>query len=217
VKRTGARQSKLDRHDFRGLFLGYTSTDQNIRYLNLDSGITKTCHHATFDKAWYLQDTRPPAAELLYQLGLEYDTVSTTCPPPRSINVANYPPPSPSTYILPDTAQARMHNLPLRLLPAPCSSGVAIHSISQSPHLGTCIDPAANNTSLSLSYNITANDVAQIYLSPIPYNDAFKEILDLQKFNVSRHRAAGLTFLHQDGQLVLASMAPSTPGARVPR
>jgi hypothetical protein len=69
---------------------------------------------------------------------------------------------------------------------------------------------------LSLSYNITANNVAQIYLSPTPYNDAFKEIFDLQKFNVSRHQAAGLTFLHQDGQLVLASMAPSTPGAHVP-
>ncbi len=216
MKRTGARRSKLDRHDFRGLFLGYTSTDQNIRYLDLDSRITKTCHHATFDEAWYLQDTRPPAAELLYQLGLEYNTVSTTCPPPRPIDVANYPPPSPLTYILPDTAQARMRNLPLQLLPAPCSSGVAIHSISWSPHSGTCLDPAANDTSLSLSYNTTANDVAQIYLSPTPYNDAFEEILDLRKFNVSCHQAAGLTFLHQDGQLVLASMAPSTPGARVP-
>jgi hypothetical protein len=110
-----------------------------------------------------------------------------------------------------------MRNLPLQLSPAPCSSGVAIHSISRSPHSGTCIDPAANNTSLSLSYNITANNIAQIYLSPTPYNDAFEEILDLRNFNVSRHRAAGLTFLHQDGQLVLASMAPSTPGARVPR
>ena len=144
--------------------------------------------------------TKPgTSTELLYQLGLEYDTVSTTTPPPCPINIANYPPPSPLTYILPDTAQAQMRNLPLRLLPAPCSSGVAIHSISRSPHSGTCIDPAAGDTSLSLSYNITANNVAQIYLSPTPYNDAFEEILDLQKFNVSCHQAAGLTFLHQDG------------------
>jgi hypothetical protein len=113
MKQTGARRSKLDRHDFRGLFLGYTSTDQNIRYLSLDSRITKTSHHPTFDEAWYLQNTRPPAAELLYQLGLEYDTVSTMCPPPCPIDVANYPLPSPSTYILPDMAQAQMRNLPL--------------------------------------------------------------------------------------------------------
>jgi hypothetical protein len=32
---------------------------------------------------------------------------------------------------------------------------------------------------LSLSYGITAHDVTQIYLSPTPYNDAFKESLDL--------------------------------------
>ncbi len=52
VKQTGDRRSKLDKHDFTGLFLGYTSTDQNIHYLDLNSGNTKTCHHATFDEAW---------------------------------------------------------------------------------------------------------------------------------------------------------------------
>jgi hypothetical protein len=179
VKRTGARRSKLNKHDFRGLFLGYTSTNQNIRYLDLDSGNTKTCHHATFDKAGYLQDTHPPAAELLYRLGLEYDTWSTTCPPPCPLEVAHYPLQPPLTSTLPNTAQACMRNLPLCLSPAPYSTGVAVHSISRSPHSGTCINPAPNNTSLSLSYRITAHNVTQIYLSPTPYNDAFKESLDL--------------------------------------
>jgi hypothetical protein len=41
----------------------------------------KTCHHATFDEAWYLQDAQPPVAELLYWLGLKDDTISTTNPP----------------------------------------------------------------------------------------------------------------------------------------
>jgi hypothetical protein len=58
VKRTGSRRCKLDRHDFTGIFLGYTATDQNITYLDLDSSIVKTCHHAVFDEAWYLQPTR---------------------------------------------------------------------------------------------------------------------------------------------------------------
>jgi hypothetical protein len=35
------------------------------------SGIVKQSHHATFDEAWYLQPARPPAAQLLYDLGLE--------------------------------------------------------------------------------------------------------------------------------------------------
>ena len=70
VKRTGKRRSKLDCHNFKGIFLGYTATDQNIVYLDLDSGIVKRSHHAQFDEAWYLQDSRPPAAQLLYDLGI---------------------------------------------------------------------------------------------------------------------------------------------------
>ena len=54
VKRTGKRRAKLDRHHFHGIFLGYTVTDHNIRYLDLDSNTVKTCHHAVFDEAWYL-------------------------------------------------------------------------------------------------------------------------------------------------------------------
>jgi hypothetical protein len=52
VERTGDRQAKLDRHDFSGIFLSYTATDQNIIYLDLDSGLVKHSHHATFDEAW---------------------------------------------------------------------------------------------------------------------------------------------------------------------
>jgi len=70
VKQTGKRRSKLDRHDFKGLFLGYTATDKNIVYLDLDSGMVKRSHHAQFDEAWYLQASRPPAAQLLYDLGV---------------------------------------------------------------------------------------------------------------------------------------------------
>ncbi len=74
VKRTGSQRCKLDLHDFTGIFLGYTATDQNITYLNTMTGIVKTCHHAVFNEAWYLQPTRLPAAQLLYDLGLENET-----------------------------------------------------------------------------------------------------------------------------------------------
>ncbi len=74
-KRSGSCRSKLDRHDFKGVFLGYTATDQNIIYLDLDSGVVKSSHHVQYDEAWYLQSIRPPAAQLLYDLGIlpEYD------------------------------------------------------------------------------------------------------------------------------------------------
>ncbi len=39
VKVTGKRRSKLDRHDFTGIFVGYTASDDNIRYIDVDSGV----------------------------------------------------------------------------------------------------------------------------------------------------------------------------------
>jgi hypothetical protein len=76
VRQSGSRRCKLDRHDFTGIFLGYTATDQNIMYLDTTSGIVKTCHHTVFDEAWYLQPTRPPAAQLLYDLSIEAEDKS---------------------------------------------------------------------------------------------------------------------------------------------
>jgi hypothetical protein len=51
VKRTGNRWGKLDHHEFTVVFLGYAAMDQNIIYLDLDSGIVKTSHHAQFNEA----------------------------------------------------------------------------------------------------------------------------------------------------------------------
>ena len=119
--------------------------------------------------------------------------------------------------MLPDTDPACMPHLPLQLSPEPDHPNAATHSIAWSPHLGTCITPTDNDTTTSLSYGVSAADVAQVYMSPTPYNDAFKEELDLRKVDFSQHRAAGMTFLPQDNQLILASMVPSTLGACVPR
>ena len=71
IKKSGDRPAKLDRHAFRGIFIGYTATDKNIRYIDLDSGMVKSSHHAVFDEAWYTQEERPPTAQLLYTLGLD--------------------------------------------------------------------------------------------------------------------------------------------------
>ncbi len=54
VKRTVHWHSKLDRHDFTGIFIGYLASDHNITYIDLDSGLVKSSHHAQFDEAWYL-------------------------------------------------------------------------------------------------------------------------------------------------------------------
>ena len=73
----------------------------NIVYLDLGSGRVKTCGHATFDEAWYYQPTRPPAAQLLYDLGLieasdtmesEVLTTQPTAHPPPCYTQQNCPP-----------------------------------------------------------------------------------------------------------------------------
>ena len=46
VKQSGKRRAKLDCHDLKDIFLGYTATDQNIIYLDLDSGIVNRSHHS---------------------------------------------------------------------------------------------------------------------------------------------------------------------------
>jgi hypothetical protein len=101
VEWTGKRCSKLDHHDFTGIFLGYSATNQNIRYLDLTSGIIKTSHHAQFDETWYLQHKQPLGSQLLYDLGLEVDDtfLSKSGPVNDCSQAALYPPPIPKTSL----------------------------------------------------------------------------------------------------------------------
>jgi hypothetical protein len=77
IKRTGSRRGKLNKHNFKGIFLGYMATNQNIVFLDLDSGLIQQSHHVQFDEAWYLQASRPPASQLLYNLGMKPDNLDT--------------------------------------------------------------------------------------------------------------------------------------------
>ena len=219
VKRTGDRRAKLDRHDFSGIFLGYTSTDQNILYLDLHSGLVKRSHHATFDEAWYLQPTRPPAAQLLYDLGLEAETVpvSETGPDIESLPESFVPLPVPwpppldfctSAHKWVAPSGSRMIPLPLRetSLPRPISAAAARLQA-----------PVSDAASIVTDYGIGKDDMAVVYMSPDPFFDAFEEDLDLRKWSFEKHRTAGLSFVFHHGRLYLGGMVPGTPGAKVDR
>ncbi len=221
AKRTGILRCKLDRHDFTGIFLGYTATDQNILYLDLNSGIVKLCHHAIFDEAWYMQPTRPPAAQLLYDLGLESDFESVLVdgtPHPVSVepSQAPWPPPLPRSLGSILKWKCPPHSLhaplPLRISATPVSFGARAARVKS---------PAMSKKDITAEvvreYSIGKADVAMIYISPHPFYGAFKEELDLCKFNLSRHSTAGMNFFAKDQCLFLASMVPGTPGARIPR
>jgi hypothetical protein len=69
---------------------------------------------------------------------------------------------------------------------------------------------------LVLEYLITKHGIAPIYILPCPFFDACKEVIELCKFNLSKHKMASLCLAHMVGQLFIGGIAPSTPGAKIP-
>ena len=169
IKRAiGNQRSKLDRHNFLGIFLGYASTDQNILYLNIDTGLVKRSRHTQFNKAWCLQPSRPPAAQLLYDLGLEanddtpssdYDTEDNVVP----LLPAPWPPLvshklKPTRWCVPDF----WWNTPLPLretaLPRPIAAAAArVWSTQDAP------PPTASD--IVSKFNIGQNDTKLIHVA----------------------------------------------------
>jgi hypothetical protein len=233
VKRSGDRNGKFDRNYFTGIFLGFAATDHNIIYLDLDSGLVKRSHHAQCDEAWYLQTTRPPAAQLLYDLGLEvepetavepdngHDEVHTTPSVPWP-PIATCVPPCDKFHVSPS---CKFTPLPLRETSTsrrPLTAATArIHAPQESSDTPGIIAKAkAHTTSPSdivAEYLIGKHDMTTVYMSPDPYFEAFEEIIDLRKFDLTQHRTAGLCLAHSDNRLFLGCMTPGTPGAKIPR
>ncbi len=213
VKRSGNRRAKLDRHNFCGIFLGYTATDQNIVYLDLDTGIIKQSHHATFDKVWYLQPSCPPAAQLLYYLGLEEEhnpmdeevlSTGITTPP-----LVPWPPPCPISHkhdkwTVPPCP--RMLSLPLWETALPCPYTAAAARVR-------VLAPVA--LEIVTEYNINRSNMATVYMSPDPFFGAFKEEINLQKWSFEKHRTAGILVVEHHGRLYIGNMVPGSPGAKV--
>lgn len=166
VRRTGKRRAKLDRHDFTGIFLGYTATDQNVRYIDVASRQVRSCHHVIFDEAWYLQPAQPPAAQLLYDVGIAVEETSTSPPTAQPTPVAAYPPMAALSKKLSDATPARMAPLPLHLTALPAHAAAATVKAQGDPYAGTAI--RSKDTSTVDAYNITRRDLAQVYVSPHP-------------------------------------------------
>lgn len=201
VKISGIRRGKLDKHDFKGIFLGYTATDHNIVYLDLNSGVVKRSHHAEFDEAWYLQQSCPPAAQHLYDIGLapiypsepEQD-VNT---PVLEVPMAAWPPEAPTTSL------KQPWSMPKWCTCLPLPIGHTAFDTSRHPITAKAAKtsvPGPNKPRLArrrkaidimADYEISKRDMAMIYLSPTPYFDAFEQPLDLRQFNLAKHATAG--------------------------
>jgi hypothetical protein len=219
VKVTGKRRAKLDRHDFSGVFIGYTATDENIRYIDVDSGVVKTSHHAVFDEAWYLQHERPAMAQLLFDMGMECDDVETTQPQVvHKIPVAPVPPTCIEKPIDIPSA-AKNTPIPLRLSACPIQNQQNARAANTvGPYENTALAPRSNRLNIIDDMHLDRGETfAQVYLSPSVYCEAFEEELDLRKWNSTDHHTAGLSLIQQDGRVILGGIVKSTPAARIPR
>jgi hypothetical protein len=216
VKQTGKRCSKLDHHDFTGIFLGYSATNQNIQYLDLMLGVIKTSHHAQFDEAWYLQHKQPPGPQLLYDLGLEVDDtfLSESGPVKDCLQAAPYPPPIPKSSLhLPKfkvPCECQQLHLPLHVTDTTTTS----HSLTAS-----AVQISTQQTPLDLVYllGISTSKMVTVYMSPDPYFDAFVKPINLRKVDLSRHWTAGLKLFEWNRRLILGGVDLSTPILRIPR
>ncbi len=200
VKCTGVRRrGKLDCCNFTGIFLGYTALDHNIWYLDLESGIVKETHHATFDEAWYMQPSQPPAAQLLYNLGLEADEsqLSEIGPVP-TMDIAHYPL---MPHVLVEKqkwgspAQYLHAPLPLRGTEQPRQWAAAaartfIPADDALVNVNNIICNCAQVTALDIAneYNIGHQFMEMVYISPnLYYHESFDELVDWRPFDLSQH------------------------------
>jgi len=208
VRRTGRRRAKLDRHDFQGIFLGYTASDKNIRYLDLNTGLVKTSHHAVFDEAWYTHSQRPPAAEFLYNLGLNQDTKPTP-------GVLYHPLFAGTPHTLTDKPPSFLKKSIAASIPIPEDDSNS--SKRAFAAAAAKVDRTAVYHTVLSEFNIGKKDMAMVYLSPNPYHEAFEEQLGLKRFSSDKHPTAGICLTHYDGRMLLAEMSPSTPASKIPR
>jgi hypothetical protein len=168
----------------------------------------KRSHHAQFDEAWYHQPSHPPAAQLLYDLGLETDNKSSDDDvahngiPPLP---APWPPlPLPklkaTRWFVPPSC--RNTPLPLRETALPCPIAVAAARVWSKPDA-----PPLTALDIVSEYYIGTNDMVLIYMSPDLYHKAFEEVLDLWRLDIAQHRTAGLCLAHVNGRLILGDSA----------
>jgi hypothetical protein len=180
----------------------------------------KSTHHAIFDEAWYLQPRRPPFAQMLYDIGLEFTQQVVEAPPSGPPQKALYPPmcKPPSLVKL-----ALVTPLPLRLSSPP---DVYLHAAAAKSQTGTLLSdiqltgpcPSTKQPldhEMMLRDDISRKDLMMVYLSPHPFRDSFEEEFRLRLYNHQKHPTAGLICSMHNGRLYLQDILPGTPAAKI--
>ena len=123
-----------------GSSLGTLPPIKNIRYIDETTTAVNNATHAVFDEAWYLQDSRPPAAQLLYDLELKEElSVTFVTDPPTSVP-SPYPPLA-AHLELAINKKARSSPIPLQLSSVPPAIEHASAAKTAREPIGHIFDP----------------------------------------------------------------------------
>jgi hypothetical protein len=218
--------------------LGYSATNHNFIYLCLTSSIAKQSHHAQFNEALYLQPSWPPAAQLLYDLGVGLDTVvyskegSVTKDSveseywiPGTVETIQVPwplsaalPPVKDIWKVP--LSLALHPLPLHHMPAvdPTPRTIAAkaaRTIVDKSSRRISSQPQASN--ILLDFDVGHGNMSMIYMPHDLYFGACEQLLDLRKFDLGKHATASLNLYRSGGRVHIATMSHSTPAAKIPK
>ena len=93
VRLPGKRPAKLDTHATKGIFLGFTATENNVYYLDSRSKKIKIATHVTFDEAGF---TLPDVSQTILQKRLQEDikqlaNATPLTPMEAAVNTTAYP------------------------------------------------------------------------------------------------------------------------------
>jgi hypothetical protein len=146
------------------------ATNQNVVYIDIDSCRVKSSCHTFFNKAWYMQESGLPAAQLLFDCGVV--TLEDLTTP------SSHADPLPAPYPLINFARVtQMTNLQWAIqTPLPlCMSATPPPRMhlegdgglpTKDPHAGTVLGSYSVKGFAGKDFHITARDLLQVDISP---------------------------------------------------
>lgn len=189
----------------------------------MHTGIVKTSHHAVFDECWFDHSWRPPAAQLLYDLGTAVSNDLPQPTPPPTLPSTDDTPPIIRPTTDSDRPFATLPNLPMHPITdnegsSDDDTSASSDSTSRPPSLQvliTTLSPQTNPDASAVEhYDITRRDIAQIYCSPHHYGHTFEEVFDYMGSASLVHPTAGLVLEEKDGRVFIRDITAGTPCAK---
>ena len=189
---------------------------KNIRYIDLKSGVVKTCGHATYNELWYYSQKRPPVG-LVVEDEIDEEQVDegagfVTWPSCSSKHgAAGSVPISAHLAILPIHLGSESMAAKRRMLHMTKEERWARVN---DPYKGGLLDGSTEQAAITAA-GITCRDEFPMYFCSDTYHSTFKERLEIRQYHAYGKYLGGMMFSSRDGRLMLQDIIPRSPAARL--